>query len=148
MTDNIGTTLVLVGSLRARAVETRYPAVTFDQGMHTMSRDATRITAAHETTCARMTLNPGMTDRLVHLRGVEIIVTTYTFHFGRVQCHAKKEAAIVATTTVRAINTTIGAIEDRKSDSNEHHVKATAVTSAKLHAISRLPGGSRLLDKA
>ena len=84
----------------------------------------------------------------VHHRGVEIIVTTDTFHLGRVQRHAKKEAAIGATTTVAAISTTIDAIEDRKSDNNEDHVKATAATSAKLHVISRLHGGSRSLDKA
>ena len=89
-----------------------------------------------------------MTGRHVHHRGVGIIVTTYDLHYGRVQCHAKKEAAIVATTAVGAIRTTIAAIEDRKSDSNEHHVKATAVTSAKPHAISRLPGGSRSLGTA
>jgi len=65
-----------------------------------------------------------------------------------VQRHAKKEAAIVATTKVRAINTSIAAIEDRKSDSNEHHAKATAATSAKPHVISRLRGGSSLLDTA
>jgi len=93
-----------------------------------------------------MTLDPGMTGHLVHHRGVEIIATTYVF--GRVQRHAKKEAAIVATTTVLAISTTIAAIEDRKSDSNEDHVKATAVTSAKPHAISRLRGESRSLAKA
>jgi len=107
-----------------------------------MSRDATTITtAAHETTYARMTLDPGMTGRLVHHRGVEIIVTTCAFHYGHVQCQAKKEAGIFATTTVRAISTTIAAIEERNS--NEHHVTATAVTSAKLHFISRLHGESR-----
>jgi len=111
-----------------------------------MSRDATTITAAHETTCARMTLEPGMTGRLVHHR--EIIVTTCTFHYGCVQCHARKEAAIGATTTVRAINTTIAAIEDQKSASNENHAMATAVMRAKPHAISRLRGGSRLLGRA
>ena len=112
-----------------------------------MSRDATTITAAHETTGARITFeDPGMTGRLVHHRGVEIIVTTCAFHYGRVQCHAKKEAAIVA--TVRAISPTIAAIEDRKSDRNEHHAKTTAVTTAKPHAISRLRGGSRSLDTA
>ena len=105
-----------------------------------MNRDA--ITAAHETTCARMTLHPGMTGRLV--RDLEIIVTTCAFHYGRVRCHAKKEAAIVAAPTVRAISTTIA--KDPKSDSNEHHVKA--MTSAKPHAISRLPGASRSLDTA
>jgi len=84
----------------------------------------------------------------VYPRGVEIIVTKRAFHIGRGQCHAKKEAAIVAAPTVRAISTTIAAIEDRKSDTNEHHVKATAVTSAKPHVISRLHGGSRLLDAA
>jgi len=90
-----------------------------------------------------MTLDPSMIGHLVHHRGVEIIVTTYACHHGRAQRRAKKEAAIVATTTVAAISTTIAAIEDRKSDSIEHHVKATAVTSAKLHVISRLRGGSR-----
>ena len=94
-----------------------------------------------------MTLDPGMTGRLVHHRGVEMIVTTCAFHYGRVQCHAKKEAAIVA--TVRAIiSTTIAAIEDRKSDSSEHHAKVTAVTSAKPQSISRLRGESRSLDTA
>jgi len=96
-----------------------------------------------------MTLDPGMTGRLAHHRGAKIIVTTCSFHDGRVQCHAKKEAAIVAaTTTVRPISTTIAAIEDRKSDSNERHVKATAVPSAKPHFISRLRGGSKSLDMA
>jgi len=113
--------------------------MTFERVMHTMSRDAKTITAAHETTCDRMTLDRGMTGRLVHRRGVEIIVTTC----GRVQCHAKKEAAIVATTTVRAISTTIAAIEGRKSDNNEHRMRATAVTTAKHHFISRLPGENR-----
>jgi len=93
-----------------------------------------------------MTLHPGMTG--VHHRGVEIIVTTDTFHLGRVQRHAKKEAAIGATTTVAAISTTIDAIEDRKSDNNEHRVKATAVTSAKPRVISRLRGASTSLDMA
>ena len=110
--------------------------------MHTMSRDATSITAAHETTCATMTVDPGTSG--VHHRGVEIIVTTCAFHYGRVQYHAKKEAATVAKMTVRAISTTIAAIEYRKSDSNEYH----AVTSAKPHVISRLPGGSTSLDMA
>ena len=114
--------------------------MTFDQVMHTMSRDATIITAACETICARMTLDFAMTARVVHHRDVEISVTTCR----RVQRHAKKEAAIVA--TVRAISTTIAAIEDRKS--NEHHVKATAVTSAKPQSISRLPGASTSLDMA
>ena len=50
--------------------------------------------------------------------------------------------------TVRAISTTVAAIEDRKSDSNEHHAKTTAVTSTKPHATSRFRGGSRLLDAA
>ena len=109
-----------------------------------MSRDAATITGARETTCD----NPGMTGRLVHHRGVGIIVTTCAFHHGHVQCQAKKDAAIVATKTLRAIRTTIVAIEDRKSDSNEQHMKATAVTSAKPHAIGRLPGVSRSLDKA
>ena len=96
-----------------------------------------------------MTVDPGMTGRLVPQRGVEIIETTCFFHYGRVQCHAKKEAAIGATTTtVGAISTTIDAIEDRKSDSNEHRVKTTAVTSAKPQSISRLRGGSRLLGTA
>ena len=93
-------------------------------------------------------LDPGITGRLVHHRGVDIIVRTKDFHVGRVQCHAKKGAAIVATTTVRAISTTIAGIRDRKSDSNEQHVKATAVTSAKRHSISRFRGESRLLDTA
>jgi len=93
-----------------------------------------------------MTLDPGMTDRLVHHRGVEIIVTTCAFHIGHGQYHAKKEAATVATTAVRAISTTIATIEDRKSDSNEHHMKTTV--SAKPHVISRLRGESRSLDKA
>jgi len=88
-----------------------------------------------------------MTGRPLHHRGVELIESTCTSHCGRVQYHAKKETAIVATTTVRGISTMIAAIEDQKSDRNEHHVKATAVTSAKLRFISRLPGGSRLLDK-
>jgi len=56
-----------------------------------MSRDATIITAAHEkTTCARMMLDSNMTGRLVHHRGVEIIVTTCAFGYGRVQSQAKK----------------------------------------------------------
>jgi len=113
-----------------------------------MGRDATTITAAHETTCARMTLDPGMAGRLVHHRGPEIIVTTCAFHCGRVQCLAEKEATIVAKTTTRAISITIVAIEDRKSDSNEHHAKVTAVTSAKPQSISRLRGESRSLDTA
>ena len=91
-----------------------------------------------------MTLDPGMSG--VHHRGVKIIVTTCAFHYGRAQCHAKKEAAILATTTVRATNTTIAAIEDGKSDSNEHHAKATAGTSAKPHVINRSRGESRSLD--
>jgi len=95
-----------------------------------------------------MTLDPGMTGHLVHHRGVEIIVTTCTLHNGRVQCHAKKAAAIVAATTVRAISTTIAAIEDRKSGNNEHHVKATAATGVKPRVISRLLGGSTSLDTA
>ena len=95
-----------------------------------------------------MTLDPGMTGRLVHHRGVEIIVTTCAFHYARVQCHAKKEAAIVAKTKVRAISTMIAAVEDRKSDTNEHHVKATAVTSAKAPFISRLRGISTSLRPA
>jgi len=135
-------------NVRVRAVEKRHPVVTFDRVMLTMSRDATTSRAAHETTGARMTLDPGMTGRLVHHRGVEIIVTRCAFHHGRVQCHEKIEAAIVAMTTVRVISTTIAAIEDRKNDSNERHVKATAVTSAKRHSINRLRGGSRLPDKA
>ena len=109
--------------------------------MHTMCRDAATITPAHETTCARMTLDPGMSG--LHHRGVEIIVTTSAFRVGRVQCQAKKEAAIGATPTVRAIRTTIAAIEDRKSDSDEYHAKATAVTNTKLRFISRLHGESR-----
>jgi len=108
--------------------------------MHTRRENATTIT--HETTC-----DPATSGRLLHHRGVA--VTTCTFHGGRLQCHAKKEAAITAaTTTVRAIITTIAAIEDRKSGSNEHHMKSTAVTCAKPHAISRLPGGNRSLDTA
>jgi len=90
-----------------------------------------------------MTLDPGMTGRLVHHRGVEIIVTTCANPYGRVQCHAKKAAAIVAKTTVRAISITIAATEDRKSDNNLHHVKATAVTSAKPRSVSKLPGGNK-----
>ena len=120
--------------------------MTFDRVMHTMSQDPTTITAAHEKTCSKMPIDPGMNGRLVHHRDVEIIVTTCAVHYGRVQRLAKKEAAIVA--TVRAINTTIDAIEDRKSDSDEYHVKATAVTSAKPHAISRLCWESRSLAKA
>ena len=111
--------------------------------MRTMSRDATSNTAAHETTSVRTTLGPGMTGRHVHHRGVEIIVTTYVCYKGRVQYQAKKEAAIVATTKLRAISTTIAAIEDWKSDTNEYRVEATAVTSAKLQFISRLRGESR-----
>jgi len=95
-----------------------------------------------------MTLDSGLPSRLVHHRGVEIVATTCAFHFGRVQYHGNKEAASVATTTDRAISSTIAKIEDRKSDSNEHHAKATAVTSAKPHSISKLRGGSRLLAKA
>ena len=106
--------------------------------MHTMSRDATTIKAAQETTY----VNPAMTGRLLHHRGVEIIVTTGAFHYGIIQCHAKKEKAA----TVRAISTTIAAIEDRKSDSNEHRAKTTA--SAKPRFISRLPGASKSLDTA
>ena len=114
-----------------------------------MRRDATTITAAHETPCARMvTLDPDMTGRLVLHRGVEIIVTTNVFHKGRVQCQTEKEAAIIATTTVRAISTMIAAIEDHKSDSNEHHVKAIVGTSAKPHFISRLHGVSISLGTA
>ena len=75
-------------------------------------------------------------------------MTTCAFHYGRVRCHVKKEAAIVATPTVRAIRTTVAAIEDRKSVSNEQRTTATAVTSAKPHAISRLRGASRLLGTA
>jgi len=145
---DISETLALGRSVRARAVEKRHLAVTFDRVMQTMSQDVTTITAPHETTCARMALDSNMTGRLVHHRGVEVLVTTCALHYGRVPCHAKKEAAIVATTTVRAISITIAATEDRKSDSNEDHVKATAMTSAKPHVISRLHGGSRLLDKA
>ena len=40
------------------------------------------------------------------------MVTTYAFHYVRIQYHAKKEAAIVATTTARAIRTTTAAVED------------------------------------
>jgi len=90
-----------------------------------------------------MTLDPGMTGRLLHHRGVESIVTTGVFHYGRAQCHAKKEAAIVAKTTVGAISTMVAAMEHRKSDDSEHHLKATAVTSATPLAISRLRGGSK-----
>ena len=89
-----------------------------------------------------MMLDPGMSG--VHHRGVEIIVMTKAFHYGRVQCHAKKESAIFATTTLRAISTAIAAIENQKSDNTVHHAKVTAATSAKPHAISRLRGGSRL----
>ena len=114
-----------------------------------MTRHGTTITAAHEMTCAKMTLDPSMTARHVHHRGVEIIVTTNAFHYGRVQSHAKKEAAfIVATTTVRAIRTTIAAIEDQKSDSNDHRLTATAVTSAKPHSVNKFCGASPSLDKA
>jgi len=109
-----------------------------------MNRDATTITAAHETTSDRMTLDSGMSG--VHHRGVEIIVTKCAFHIGRGQCHAKKEAAIAATTTVREITTPMTAIEDRQSDSDR--VKATAVTSAKRQSISKLRGASKLLDTA
>jgi len=49
---------------------------------------------------------------------------------------------------VYAISTMVATMEDLKSDNTEHHLKATAVTSATPHAISRLRGGSRLLDKA
>ena len=84
----------------------------------------------------------------VHHRGVEIIVMTYPFLFLRVPCRARKEIDVFATTTVRAISPTIAAIEDRKSDRNEHHAKTTAVTRAKPHAISKLPGASRSLDSA
>ena len=130
----------------AHAREKQHPAVAFDRVMHTMSRDATIITAAHETICARMALDSNMTGRLVHHRGVEVIVTTCAYGYGRVQFHAKKEAAIVATTTVGAISTTIAAIEDQKSASNEDHMTVTVVTRARPHAISRLRGGRRLLD--
>ena len=54
--------------------------------MHTMNRD---VTALHETTGDWMTLDPAMTGRLVHHRGVRLIVTTRAFHDGRVQYHAK-----------------------------------------------------------
>jgi len=89
-----------------------------------------------------------MTGRLVHHRGVEIIVTKCAFHYGRAQRHEKKEAAIIAMTTVRAISTTIAAIEDRKTDSNEHYAKVSAVTSANPQSISRLRGESRSLNTA
>ena len=93
-----------------------------------------------------MAFDPGMNDRLVHHRGVEIIATTCAFHFRRVQYHAKtEEAPISATTTDRAISLTIAAIEDRKSDSNEH---GKATVSAKRRSISRLPGESTSLDTA
>jgi len=111
-----------------------------------MSRDATTITTAYETTYSKMTLDPGLSG--VHNRGVEIIVTTCAFHYGRVQCHVRNEAAIGAKTTVRAISTTIAAMEDRKSDSNERHAKVTAATSTKPHSISRLREASKLLDTA
>ena len=114
--------------------------------MPTMSRDATTLTVAHETTCAGMTVDPSMSG--VHHRAVEIIVATGAFHHGRAKCHAKKETVMVATTTVRAISTTIAAIEDRKSVSNEQRTTAIAVTSAKPHAIGRLRGASRLLGTA
>ena len=91
-------------------------------------------------------LDPGMSGRLVHHRGVGIIVTTCAVHYGRVQRHAKKEVAMVA--TVRAISTTIAPIEDRRSDGNEHHAKVTAGTSAKPQSISRLRGESSSLDTA
>jgi len=111
-----------------------------------MNRDATTITAAHETTgAARMTVDFGMSG--FHHRDAEIIVTTRAFHYGRVQFHAKKEVAIVATTTAGAISTTIAAT-DRKSDGNEHHVKATAATSAKPQSNSRLHGARASLDTA
>jgi len=111
-----------------------------------MSRDVT-FPAVHETTgAARMTVDPAMSG--LHHRGVEIIVTTCAFHYRRVQCRAKTEAATVAMTTVRAISTTIAATEDRKSHGNEHHVKATVVTSAKPHASSRLSGERSLLTTA
>ena len=71
----------------------------FDRVMHTMSRDVTTITAAHETTCARIMLDPAMSA--VHPRRVAINVTTGAFHYGHARCHAKKEAAIVATTSPR-----------------------------------------------
>jgi len=106
------------------------------------------ITAAHETSCASTTLDPGLTGRLVHHRGAKIIVTKGAFHYGRAQCHVKKEAAIVVTTKFSAISPTIAAIEDWKSASEKHHVKATAVTSAKPHAISRSRGASKSLDTA
>ena len=67
-----------------------------------------------------MTFDPAMTARLVHHPGIEIILATSAFHYGRVQCHEKKEAAILATTTVRVIST-VAAIEDRKSDSSDYH---------------------------
>ena len=86
--------------------------------MQTMSIDGTTITAAYETTSSRMTPDPGTSG--VHQRGVEVIVTTCAFHHGRVQCQEKKEAAILATTTVRVIST-VAAIEDRKSDSSDYH---------------------------
>ena len=62
-----------------------------------------------------MTLDPAMSG--LHHRGVKIIVAAC--HYGRVQRHAKKEAAIVATTTKESRNQYYDgfAIEDRKSDS-------------------------------
>jgi len=93
-----------------------------------------------------MTLDPGMTGRLAHHRGVEIIVTTGAFQNGRIQRHAKKEAAIFATTTARVISTTMTAIEDRERDSNDYHGTATAVTTGKPHSISRLRGVNTSLD--
>ena len=114
--------------------------------MQTMSIDGTTITAAYEMTSSRMTLDPGTSG--VHQRGVEVIVRTCAFHYGRVLCHAKKEAAIITTPTSRAISTTIVAIEDQKSDSNKDHVKATAVSPAKPHVINRLRGGSVSLNTA
>ena len=90
-----------------------------------------------------------MKGRHIQHRGAEIIVTACASRFGRVQSQEKKSTtAIVATTTVRAISTTIAAIENRKHDSNERHAKTTAVTSVKPHVISRLRGGSILLDTA
>jgi len=113
-----------------------------------MSRDATTITAPHETTCPRLTLEPGMIGRLVHHRGGEIIVTACVFHYGRARCHAKKEAAIAATMPVRAICTMIAAIEDREIDNNDYHGTATAETTGKPHSISRLRGVNTSLDTA
>jgi len=103
------------------------------------------ITAAHETTCARTTLDPGMKGRHIQHRGAEIIVTACASRFGRVQSQEKKSTtAIVATTTVRAISTTIATVKDRRSD--DHCLTATAATGAKPRAVNKLFGHSRSLN--